>query len=172
MIDQINNYQDFFTKGFVHGNILSHKDISKFEKFHFIDCRQEDIPNNSSLPPKELIPLFNDYASKFESKLISKLFTNFKRLDFGMWQGVDLESMDWHNDNLYGESFNSNILIYLEDHTETALEVKSQSAEIKIPVRSGDFIWINQSLNFQHRARQESGKRRILSFEYFLPGLV
>ncbi len=172
MIDPINNINDFLIRGYVKGNLLGLQEVSYFDQYHFVDCLDENISNDSAIPPKKLIPLFENYASQFEEHLILKLFPIFKRLDFGMWQGVDLESRQWHNDFLYGESFNSNILVYLEEHSQTALEIKNGVEEIQIPVKAGDFIWINQSSNFQHRARQESGARRILSFEYFLPGLT
>jgi|GEM_PF-1533546 len=164
----------FFINGFVTGNFLSDDEIASFDAFSFIDCNSSGyLDRTSTLPPEEALRFFKKFSAMFEQQLISPFFKNFKLINFGMWDGSDIGSRKWHNDFEDGDAFNSNIIIYLETHSpEHSLQVKNGERIMTVETRAGDFVWLNQMKCFQHRAIQESGPRRILSFEYFIEGLT
>ena len=68
---------------------------------------------------------------------------------------------------------NSNVIIYLDDTREhnNNIQVKNQIEEFVITPKENDFIWLNQNNLFRHKASHNDGRRRILSFEYYIDGL-
>ena len=65
---------------------------------------------------------------------------------------------------------NSNVLVYLDDTREhkNGIDVKSQIEEYNITPKENEFVWLNQGKMYQHKASHNGGRRRILSFEYWI----
>jgi hypothetical protein len=149
----------FFVNGFYHGHIDFIEDID-FNKYTFIDCNEE-----ARLLDKQLEPVILQVKQHLISNFVSKIFDKYTVVDEYAWSGVDSYSKNWHND--LAEGFDSNILVYLDDsHEVNTIEVKSPSEQFKIYPKKGDFVWINQSEHFLHKATHINGTRRVLSFEF------
>ena len=68
---------------------------------------------------------------------------------------------------------NSNILVYLEEGTmenDNYIEVLGVDKCRIYPLR-GDFVWLNQQPQFEHRANNGEGIRRVIHFPYYIPSL-
>ena len=161
------SYNNFFLKGFMHGRFF--EPIDDFYNFTFPDCTRH-TPENITQPAKEQLEILHAVVGE---RLISYLFKHYELRDCGMWEGVDDYSKIWHNDFEGDKKMNTNVLVYLDDAAPYAntIEVKSNETEYTIIPDKGDFVWLNQTKNiYQHRATHNGGRRRILSFEYFIDG--
>lgn len=171
-------FEDFFIKGYAKGMYDNESALSFFDSFVFQDAELVD-----RRPPPGSEKALNDIATFMKENYINQIFDDVTIKQVSMWQSVDGPSSDWHNDRYYkkidentweGHRFNSNILIYLDKNSKeigNSIEFKNQNEEfIEYPSR-GDFVWINQSQGFQHRATHKQGSRRVLSFEYYIPAL-
>lgn len=146
-------------------------DFSLFKDKEFADC---NYVTDEVLDEKNLAEL-KSLQRLFADKYLSKLFINFETRDCGMWEGVDPGSAIWHNDYLDGDNFNSNILVYLDDNTEengNSIEVRGPGFSHKLYPKEGNLLWLNQRKIFQHKATHNTGRRRVLSFEYFIKDLA
>lgn len=138
-----------------------------------------DIKNCNSINEKFWIG--ENYEKKLEEisihlskKYIEKIFKNYKRLECGLWEGVDEGSSKWHNDWIDGDGFNSNILIYLDDNTTengNSVEIRGLDFHHVLYPKSGQLLWLNQKPIFEHKATHTSGQRRLLSFEFLIEDL-
>lgn len=165
----------FFCNGYIQGHsaIAEEKD---WNQFNFVDCLKYDHI-------VDLVPIIDDRAAHYldeifvelESKYIKPMFDTYTRLESTMWEGVDPLSATWHNDYIKGKTFNSNILVYLDDGTVengNFIEVRNQTEEFRIYPKAGDFVWLNQRHTFEHKATHTSGRRRLLCYELMIPGLL
>lgn len=165
----------FFANGYLHGNI---PEVVKydFSSFVFVDCYKNEKDVN--LKPKIDITsqtYLKEIYKLIQERFVAKIFENAKLLEMSMWQGVDTPSRSWHNDYILGQTFNSNILVYLDEGTVengNCIEVRNQEEEFKIYPKVGDFVWLNQKHIFQHRATHASGQRRVLSYELMIPEIL
>jgi hypothetical protein len=168
--NQMTNEQTFFIDGYWHDTLPEEINIDRFDKFDFKDCTQ---PEELWLDPEaefDLAIIHKWLADKY----LSKLFDDFEIKQCAMWSGVDEGSRTWHNDFEDGDSFNSNILIYLDDNTKqngNNIQVRTGDYHFTLYPKRRDFVWLNQKKCFQHRAQHLSGTRRVLSFEYLVPAL-
>lgn len=160
---------------FLHGYYLDENlgmDFSDYKSMNFKDCNDKD---EDSWLDKRYLSDLKKIQEFFADRYISSIFTNYELKDCGMWEGVDDGSSKWHNDYLDGDTFNSNILVYLDDNTienGNSIEVRGPGFTHKLYPKANQLIWLNQKRIFEHRATHSSGRRRILSFEYFIPELV
>lgn len=171
LIDRMDNLELFFVDGYIHDTLPDEVDISIFDTFEFKDCNQPEelwLDENA----KDHLDYIHQY---FAEHYISKIFGEFEMKECAMWSGVDEGSREWHNDYEDGDSFNSNILVYLDDNTlENGNNIQVSTTDfinILHPKRR-DFVWLNQKKCFKHRATHKSGVRRVLSFEYLIPALL
>jgi hypothetical protein len=168
--DQLNN---FFINGYVHGTLTDKIELDYFDQFNFIDCSDGDASLSTKIPKEAKDKLMQIHKLLGEN-IISLIFPNFEYKECSMWSNVDSGSSVWHNDFLAGsKTFNSNILVYLDDtfENENCIEVRNQTNENKLFPRRGDFVWLNQQNIFEHKATYNKGSRRVLSFEYYIDGL-
>jgi hypothetical protein len=161
-------YNDFFINGFVSGTIAMDAAFI-FNGFEFPSCDNDDPTPVINQSAKKLLDIIHNYIAQ---TYVSKLFTHFSIGENSMWSGVDGMSADWHNDGR--EGFNSNFLIYLDNGEAygNKIEVKNSAEEFVIFPKKNQFVWLNQSSGFLHKATHVSGPRRVLSFEFNIQGLT
>lgn len=163
MVSTIQNLDSFFTNGCYLGHIDSIEELD-VDLYSFVDCNKvdDDIRPELDINLKDILEETKIFLIEH---YISKVFSKYEFLDYYAWEGVDPGSSVWHNDKR--EGFNSNILVYLDDSfNSNTIEVKNDIEEFKVYPKKGDFIWINQSTKFLHRATHIKGRRRVLSFEF------
>lgn len=170
----MDNYS-FFANGYLHGH-LSEVSNYNFDQFTFVDCFNYDKESDKSpivdIRAKDILM---EIYRLLEDRYIKQMFDRYQLLEMSMWQGVDDLSRTWHNDYIKGKTFNSNILVYLDEGNEingNFIEVKNQIEEFKIYHKAGDFVWLNQKENFRHKATHNSGQRRLISYELMIPDLL
>lgn len=166
------DFTDFYVKGFIHKKFCGSDALDVFDKFKF--------PNSNS-PDAQLIyePESIQHLKNIENivleKIVRRYFSNIQLKSSGMWSSVDEGSQKWHNDYEDGDSFNSNILIYLDDNNlenGNSLAVRNYSEEFLLRPKRGELVWLNQMKCFQHKATHKSGNRRLLSFEFLIEDLL
>lgn len=164
------NLTDFFTKGFVTDKFF--KDISHFKQYEFVYCESPCLGNEEHIFDSRCTNLLHELHCLIADNYVSAIFSNYQLLSYGMWEGVDSNSTTWHNDQK-DKKMNSNFLIYLDDTEEhdNSIEFKNNNIEYKVLPKENDFVWINQSKKFLHRATHNQGRRRVLSFEFLIDGL-
>lgn len=158
MDSTIQNLESYFVNGFYKGHVDFLEQVD-FDKYYFVN---HDDPER--ILDKNIEPLLYETRDYILENYIKKVFPDFIVTQSTAWSGVDEYSSRWHNDST--EGFDSNILVYLDDsYNSNKLEVKNNSEEFTIYHKKGDFVWINQSPNFLHKATHITGKRRVFSFE-------
>lgn len=170
-MSELKGIESFFLYGY-YLDEYSDIDFSYFKELEFKDC---NISIEEQFVDEKHLNELQTLQSLLGKKYIEKVFTNYQLRSYGMWDGVDEGSSRWHNDFLDGDSFNSNILVYLDDNNEkngNSIEVRGPQFSHKLYPKNGQLLWLNQKKIFQHRATHTSGRRRILSFEYFIPELI
>lgn len=169
-----------FSKFFIDGYIQHYDeniDINEFEKYSFQDCRDENSCNyhSQNKVEKHMSQLqLGEVHRYLADTYVSKLFTDFQFKECDLWSGVDDGSKEWHNDHIDGDPFNTTFLIYLDDNTPengNYIAVRGPDTEITLYPKRGDFIWLNQNRMFEHKAKHNSGQRRVLGFEFYIPAL-
>lgn len=171
MDSQTLDYSNFFLKGYVHGKF--NHDVEHFLKYDFADCTDENIGEDDSIPNDARHDLEVLHKIVGEEKIGEMFGNKYKLTQCGMWEGVDEGSSIWHNDQFDGKTLNTNLLVYLDDNAEflNNIQVRNGVEEYVIFPQKGDYVWLNQSLQFEHKAIHGGGRRRVLSFEYFTDGL-
>lgn len=164
------NLTDFFIKGFVTGKFF--KDLSHFKDYEFVYCEDTALGNGERVVDIRCSEFLDELHHLIAENYISKIFTKYQLMSNGMWEGVDNGSSVWHNDQT-DQNMNSNFLIYLDDTGthDNSIEFKNDNLEYKVLPKENDFVWINQSKKFLHRATHNQGRRRVLSFEFLIDGL-
>lgn len=159
---------DFFIKGYAKGHYDNENELSFFDSFEFPHAEVVDeLPISAENKLKEI--------GKFlEQEFVKKLFENAKLNRVSMWQGVDSKSNVWHND--YYHNPNSNILLYLDKNNKdvgNAIEFRNTDEEyLEYPDR-GNFIMMNPSKQFEHKATHTPNtQRRLLCFDFNIPELM
>ncbi len=159
MDSTIQNLDSFFINGFYKGHIDFIEDIN-FNNYKFIDCNEE-----FRLLDKQLEPILLRVKEHLIKNHVSVIFDKYNIIDQYAWSGVDGYSKEWHND--LKEGFDSNVIVYLDDSLgENTIEFKNQTEQFKIYPKKGDFVWINQSKQFQHKATHITGNRRVMGFDF------
>ena len=163
----------FFINGFYLGHIQSIECLN-VDLYNFADCN--NVYNDTATDPyrpeldTNLKAILQETNTFLIENYISKVFSNYEFIEYYAWEGVDPGSSVWHNDKI--EGFNSNILVYLDDSLNSnTIEIKNNIEEFKIYHKKGDFVWLNQSTRFLHRATHKQGRRRVLSFQYKIQDL-
>ena len=161
------NLNNFFLKGYVQGQFW--KDVSHFKDYDIKNAEDPNVGETSSVP-KEAEKELEKLQIEIGKKLISKIYDKYECRNVGAWEGVDEGSVKWHNDQLDGKNMNSNVLVYLDDTREhkNGIDVKSQIEEYSLTPKENEFVWLNQSKMYQHKDSHNGGRRRILSFEYWI----
>lgn len=160
---------NFFVNGYMHGHLDEVESID-FDKYHFVDCTHN--PEHDGMPDPTIVPILDDVYSILRHRYINQLFQNYTLHERNIWQGVDSGSKEWHNDYAEYKSFNSNILVYLDDsYDKNTIQVRNETEEFIIYPKKGDFVWLNQNPKFQHRATHIEGIRRLISFEIYINDL-
>ena len=165
---------NFFLYGYIH-----HRDsniqVESFDDANFVDCStlrdNVDVQRADSRYVDKLNAL-HDYLGK---TYIKQLFDEYTLTQCAMWAGVDSGSSVWHNDHKQGGRFTSNLLVYLDDNNQELgnfIQVRGSGFEHTIYPKRGDFVWLNQKSCFEHRAQNDNGLRRVLSFEFYIPALL
>ena len=145
-------------------------DYKAFDNINFpeIDYETNDL-NLSEYQQRTL----GHIQGQLENKIV-QTFDNYELTERpGLWQNVTKENNEFHNDYVYGDKFNSNILVYLDKGTEendNYIEVKeTNSAPHRIYPEVGEYMWLNQAPGFFHRANNGKGIRRVIHFAYYIP---
>lgn len=161
-----------FTEGFFH-TLDENIDVAFFDQFQFPDCDQEgemslDLPEFGV----ERLRQIHDYLEK---EYVSKIFPEYEKKEFAMWNGVDAGSARWHNDYEDGDPFNLTFLIYLDNNTPengNHISISGPGCETTVYPKRGTMICLNQKKIFKHKACHYSGMRRLIGFEFFVPALA
>jgi|TARA_A200000159_G_C7275321_1_gene319123 hypothetical protein len=168
----------FFKDGFYTGDVDINVQIFDDVKFPSIDYNPEDLklPDNCKQEIKKVQEQLEE--------VISETYPKFELTEEpGLWNGVTKENNEFHNDFVAGDKFNSNILVYLDegnDMNENYIEIAGEDildkdgipygvSKCRIFCRPGQFVWLNQSPQFEHRANNGSGNRRLIHFAYYIP---
>ena len=164
------DYNDLFTKGFIVGKFP--ENIDEFYNYDFPNCEDPNIGEDAGVP-KEAEASLKKLQQYIGENFISNIFPKFEYRNIGMWEGVDEGSSEWHNDWEDGKNMNTNVLVYLDDTSEHAnsIQVRDRHLEYVVFPKAGDFVWLNQGKAYEHKASHNGGRRRVLSFEFFVEGL-
>lgn len=165
---------NFFLHGYVHSTDKNLA-IERFDKATFTDCStlKDDVDVQRADP--EYAPALNELHKYMGETYIAQLFDEYTLTQCAMWSGVDSGSSVWHNDNKQGSRFTSNLLVYLDDNKPedgNFIQVRGAGFEHTLYPKRGDFVWLNQKECFEHRAQNDNGIRRVLSFEFYIPALL
>ena len=165
------DYNELMLKGFY---------ITKYDKIDDIPADDVilDKHNDHTLWPSQLPNHYKTAINIFTDEVCNALHETFSSVipikydensPYNIWDGVDSDSLDWHNDA--AEGGNIFMLLYIDDvPTEYGglLSVKMNDTVIKeyYPQR-GDVVFISNELNVTHRAERATIKRRVcnLTFE-------
>ena len=165
----------FFANGYLHGHIPEVNGYD-FSQFTFVDCfKHAKVLDLKPVIDERARSVLKEIYKLIEERYIKRMFDLYELLEMSMWEGVDELSRAWHNDYIKGKTFNSNILVYLDEGNEengNFIEVKNQEEEFKVYHKVGDFVWLNQKDIFMHKATHTTGKRRLISYELMIPGLL
>ena len=157
----------FFADGFAQGQL-------QFDTYAFDDLEFPQIDYDVQVKLSEYQKQQLDKIKTQLELVLKKTFPEFKLTEEpGFWQGVTKENNEFHNDFTFGDKFNSNILVYLEEGTmenDNYIEVLGVDKCRIYPLR-GDFVWLNQQPQFEHRANNGEGIRRVIHFPYYIPSL-
>ena len=166
------NLTDFFVKGYVTGEFF--EDVRSYRECYFPDCNDPNIGEDIQFVDTTTDADLDRLHRLVGEKIVGQIFANYKLQGKGMWEGVDQGSCVWHNDFVDGMNMNTNILVYIDDTSthDNSIEFKNHNEHYKVLPRENDFVWINQSTHFFHRATHNSGRRRVLSFEFYINELV
>jgi len=171
LINLTHNITDFFIFGYFLDE-TPNIDITEFKTMHFQNCNT--VADDFKLDQDTQCKLERIHAYLAEH-YVSQVFSKFDLRECNMWDGVDPKSSIWHNDYFSNSAFNSNILIYLDDNTEdngNSIEVRSNESYVKLHPKENQLLWLNQQHTFQHKATHATGRRRLLSFEFFIDELA
>ena len=169
-----------FSKFFINGYIQHYDEninLSVFDKYNFPDCTSSEFDIKNALSFEEKVICENyleDIHHYVADKYVSVIFENFELKEHALWSGVDDGSKEWHNDHIDGDPFNTTFLIYLDDNTPengNYIAVRGPDTENTLYPKRGDFVWLNQNRMFEHKAKHNSGQRRVLGFEFYIPAL-
>jgi len=159
VLEQLDN---FLIKGYA---IFSNPNLIDLSLFKITNVEiEKDLPDVTDPLEKHLLQQFVDYVNEH---YVSKVYNNFEVKCVNVWDGVDLGSMTWHNDQ--AENFDFSVLYYYDDtdiNVGGQIEFSYPDGEDKIYPKAGNLIFINQSLQFQHKANRSTVARRVASIEY------
>ena len=158
----------YFINGYYKGKVEF-----DYKAFDSIDFPEIDYDSNDVKLNEYQQRTLSHIQGQLENKIV-ETFENYELTEQpGLWKGVTKANNEFHNDFVYGDKFNSNILVYLDKGTEendNYIEVKeSTSKPHRIYPDVGDFVWLNQSTGFYHRANNGEGIRRVIHFAYYIP---
>ena len=156
----------FFKDGFYTGEVDLNVQLFDDVKFPSIDYDAKDL-----ILPDICKQEITNVQEQLE-EVISETYPKFELTEeVGLWNGVTKDNNEFHNDFVAGDKFNSNILVYLDegnDDNENYIEIKGED-KCRIFCNPGQFVWLNQSPQFEHRANNGRGNRRLLHFAYYIP---
>jgi len=167
---------DFFVKGYYSDQFCMDV-VSLFEGHEFPTCvsedKERDLKEEMVYAP-ESQELLDKITEVVAEKYIKQVSNEFEFITNGMWSGVDYKSSLWHSD--YEEvkrPLNTNFLIYLDDGDPygNTIDFSNGFEEFSISHKPNQFVWVNQTHAFKHKATHKGGERRMLTFEFFIPGL-
>lgn len=156
----------FFKDGFYTGEVDLNVQLFDDVKFPSIDYDAKDL-----ILPDTCKQEIKKVQEQLE-EVISETYPKFELTEeVGLWNGVTKDNNEFHNDFVAGDKFNSNILVYLDegnDDNENYIEILGVD-KCRVFCRPGQFVWLNQSPQFEHRANNGRGNRRLLHFAYYIP---
>lgn len=158
----------FFKDGFYTGEVDLNVQLFDDIKFPSIDYDAKDL-----ILPDTCKQEIKKVQEQLE-EVISETYPKFELTEEpGLWNGVTKENnaLKSNDTNVAGDKFNSNILVYLDegnDDNENYIEILGVD-KCRVFCRPGQFVWLNQSPQFEHRANNGRGNRRLLHFAYYIP---
>lgn len=166
--EQIGN---LFTNGFLQlklPEVANHN----YDDYEFCIAFDEGEEYLHTSDPK-FDPIFEEFGKLIEERYISDLDKEFYRISCQMVQGVNLRAREWHTDVVLEYNMNITILIYLDDTTEfkNGIDIRNGIEEWNILPKSGDVIMLLVNPKFQHKATYNSGIRRAVLYDYYVPAL-
>lgn len=171
------NLETFFSEGYVK-HLDSNIDVSQYEDYNFPDCTDNEIFEKTKQSDVERFACQHHLLELHEylgQEYVSKLFNEYEIKERDLWDGVDHRSRVWHNDHEQGDPFNSTFLVYIDEQTEengNFIAVRGPNSEKYEYPKRGEFMWLNQKEMFQHKANHQSGLRRLVGFEFYIPALL
>ncbi len=162
-----NNRHSFLTKGFCLFKEPQLCDIIKID-WPLVNTQERLRDNFEKDLPKEANKALLFVSNYLKATYVNQLYPGAIFKKYGVWEGVDSDSTHWHND--FFEGMNCFFLLYFDDmspETGGAIHLKWPTGEETIYPKRGDCVFLNQSLQFFHRADKASIPRRISSFDYF-----
>lgn len=164
--------ESFFKKGFA---IFEETQLCDFIGDHFdLPNRQERLRDNFAKDLTPEIAARMHTASMFlREKYVSHLFPDNEFKKFGLWEGVDMDSTQWHND--FFEGMNCFFLLYFNDMCEEtggSIEFRWPGGEETHYPKRGMCVLLNQQIDFFHRATKATIDRYLASFDFYTPQLA
>lgn len=160
---------DFKTKGFAKLAEPGLVDLVDADAFG-LEHTEEMLRDNMAEDLPDLINKQLEMVSRIlKSKYIDDAFTESKFVRYIMWEGVDADSANWHNDGF--EGMNVFFLMYFDDMHEStngAVHFKYPGGEETFYPKRGDVFVLNQSPGFFHRAEKATVQRRQASFDFLV----
>lgn len=155
---------NFFTKGYV---LFHEPNLIDLNCFEIVNVEIYDkLPLNAFDENEQ--KQFMEFSKVVTEKYVTQLFGDYYEiLGYGIWDGVDPGSMNWHNDQDEGLDFN---VLYYHDtmlpETGGQIEFKYPGGQDCVYPKSGDLIIINQDFKFMHKASRSTISRRVASIEF------
>lgn len=154
---------DFYTKGF---QIFDGAKYTQYIDTSDIIWEYEGGIDNDFHPAnnKELI---DSCLLSMHYEILSDIVPNATISKRRIWEGVNIESTQWHND--YKEGPNCFFLLYfsdMDDNTNGAVYFRNSMEEYKIYPKKGMMVAVNCLNNFEHKAELPNCQRVVASF-YF-----
>jgi hypothetical protein len=167
------NWQDYFEKGYIKGRYKNIEELNIFDNFEF---QHADTVNDHEIP-FIAIQILKEIGTELLETVVRNLYDNVTLGRVSMWYGVDNKAKNWHND-LYDREvmggdephYDACILLYLDNNNEdvgNSIQFRNKIDEFIEYPDKGDFVVINQSLQFEHKATHiPNTARRLLCFDY------
>ena len=156
---------DFYTKGF---QIFDGTKYTELIDLSDVTWEYEGGVNNDyhTANNKEYynIQLLNIHY-ELQNDIVSNSIIRKRRL----WEGVNLDATNWHND--YREGPNCFFLLYFSDmdeHKGGAVFFRNSFEEYKLYPQKGMLVAVNCLNNFQHKAEKSNCQRVVASFYFDL----
>jgi hypothetical protein len=160
MLDQLDC---FLSKGYCHFSGLDLIDLSKFNILNVEVLEDPDLGVFTNSEHEMILNFVNTVSTLY----VTPVYPLHQIKYYAVWDGVDIGSTTWHNDNV--EGFDFNCLFYYDSttpHTGGQIEFQGPLGEICIFPKAGDLVFINQDTKFKHRASRSIQPRRVASIEF------